>query len=117
MRRRLSGWLLLFCALILLCAIVLLPDAGRLRPDALENRFDSAASHYTVSGGRMLLDINRATEAEIAELPGIGDTLAARIIEYRGRIGGFADISQLMNVQGIGKGKLEGIENSILIRP
>lgn len=52
------------------------------------------------------LDVNRATEAEWLRLPGVGQSLAARIVEYRRQVGGFRTIEQLTDVAGIGPQRL-----------
>ncbi len=48
------------------------------------------------------IDINRADEKELDKLPGIGPVLAERIVQYREENGGFYDIEELKDVQGIG---------------
>lgn len=48
------------------------------------------------------LDINQATWAEFAVLPGIGEEKARGIVQYRETNGPFADISDLQRVKGIG---------------
>lgn len=62
-------------------------------------------------GERDLLDapvnLNTADAAELDLLPGIGETLAGRILEYREQIGGFIQVEQLLEVQGIGEKTLE----------
>lgn len=50
------------------------------------------------------LDINTATIAEISELPGISDEVAAAVVEERDRLGRFPSPSGLLAVKGI-KGK------------
>ena len=50
-----------------------------------------------------LVDINRATAAELDTLPGVGPRTAQRIIEYREKNGGFRRLEDLMNVRGIGE--------------
>lgn len=50
------------------------------------------------------LNINTATAEEFAALPGIGETLAGRIVRYRTYNGAFADVSHICDVTGIGDG-------------
>ena len=63
----------------------------------------------------VLIDINSATEAEFTALPGIGATLAGRIVAYRTENGPFQTIADLINVEGIGEKKLESILDYITI--
>lgn len=53
-------------------------------------------------GDSGLVSLNRATEAELDELPGIGPALAERIVAFRKERGGFSSVSQLQEVSGIG---------------
>jgi competence ComEA-like helix-hairpin-helix protein len=55
------------------------------------------------------IDINAATIAELTRLPGIGEAIAGRIVEYRERTGGFAAVGDLLKVRGIGEKKLAQI--------
>jgi competence protein ComEA len=50
-----------------------------------------------------LVNINTASAAQLDALPGIGPKMAARIVEYRQKNGGFKKPEDLMNVQGIGE--------------
>ncbi len=49
-----------------------------------------------------LTDLNTATASELTALPGIGEVLAARIVEHRNANGPFVRLDQLMAIQGIG---------------
>lgn len=60
------------------------------------------------------LNINLATEEELAEnLDEIGTTLAKRIVSYRTENGNFSDITDIMNVKGIGEKTFENIKDKI----
>ncbi len=67
--------------------------------------------HYV--GGKLCL--NSATAQELEELPGIGETLAARIIEYREQNGPFSELEELDNVYGIGDSILERISGYLTL--
>jgi comEA protein len=63
-------------------------------------------------GGRQkklpaVVDINSAAIDDLVALPGIGASLAERILLYREENGPFQSIEELMNVKGIGKKKFE----------
>lgn len=60
-----------------------------------------------------IVHINRATTEELATLPGVGPTLAGRIITYRDENGPFASLDDLDNVSGIGPSLLAEMEGLI----
>ena len=55
------------------------------------------------------LDVNEAQWPEFSVLPGIGETLARRIVESRQADGPYADLDDLQRVRGIGPKTLERI--------
>ena len=61
------------------------------------------------------LNPNRATAEELAELPGIGAELADRVVAYREERGGFGSVEEIMEVSGIGEGKLAALEGRITV--
>lgn len=62
-------------------------------------------------GGKV--NLNTATRAELEALPGIGPSLAGRIIDYRTRNGPFRTPEELMNVSGIGEKRFADLEGLI----
>lgn len=66
-------------------------------------------------GTALAVNINTADVAGLAQLPGIGEVLAQRIVDYRTIHGRFTAVEQLTNVEGIGEGKLEAILEQITI--
>jgi competence ComEA-like helix-hairpin-helix protein len=56
---------------------------------------------------RFLVNVNTAPAAELAELPGVGQVLAERIIEHRETQGPFRSLNDLKQVKGIGDRILE----------
>jgi DNA uptake protein ComE-like DNA-binding protein len=47
------------------------------------------------------IDLNASDSSELVRLPGIGPVFAARIIRYREKLGGYSDIAQLMEIDGL----------------
>ena len=64
-----------------------------------------------------LVNLNTATAADLAKLPGIGPAVAARILEYRQKNGGFKKIEELMNVKGIGEKTFLKLKPLVTITP
>ena len=60
-----------------------------------------------------VLDINQADSAAWESLPGIGPTLAGRIIKYRNRLGGFHRISQVGETYGLADSVFRSIEQRL----
>ena len=64
------------------------------------------------------IDLNRATENELMLVPGIGEKMAARIVESRQSRGGkYARLADLTTVPGIKEKKLRELEKYMTVRP
>lgn len=67
------------------------------------------------SGSSARVNINTASKEQLSALPGIGDSIAAKIIQYRTYIK-FSTPSDIMNVPGIGQSKYENIKDRIFVK-
>jgi competence ComEA-like helix-hairpin-helix protein len=89
-------------------------DAQRLIPyvriaGAEDNLVNSYAGHTTTSyapkndyaAKTRIIDINTADSSAFISLPGIGSKLAARIINFRQKLGGFATVNQIAETYGL----------------
>ena len=84
-------------------------------PTVKADTAEQTGAQPTTPTAPLLLDINTAAEEELTALPGIGDTLARRIVAYRAANGPFENLTELLNVEGIGEKKLESILDYITI--
>ena len=62
-----------------------------------------------------MVNINTATQTELETLPGIGPSLALKIINYRNENGKFSSIEDIKNVNGIGESKFNDIKIYIVV--
>ena len=63
----------------------------------------AAATRTEAKPAAAPINLNTATAVELEKLPGIGQKVAARIVEYRQKHGPFKKVEELMNVQGVGE--------------
>ena len=110
--------------------------AGGLAPEADVSKINMAqvikdgmhinvvAKPVVLSGGDILvnngkvkgstkININTADKSELDALPGVGPSLAERIMEYRQTNGSFSDINELKKVPGVGPSKFEKLKDKI----
>ncbi len=62
------------------------------------------------------VDINTATAEDLQKIPGIGEALARRIIEFRKEHGRFEKVDNLLNVRGIGVASLEKLRPFVVVK-
>lgn len=62
------------------------------------------------------ININTATQSDLENLPGIGESTAIKIINYRNENGKFKSIEDIKNVKGIGDSKFEKIRELIIVK-
>lgn len=63
------------------------------------------------------LDLNTATARQLDALPGIGPVIAARMVGYRERNGGFRSVNDLRRVPGIGPKRFAALQDLITVGP
>ncbi len=66
-----------------------------------------------VASGKV--NINTASATELEALPGIGEVLAQRIVDYLTQNGPFTSVDQLLDVSGIGDSILAEIRDSVTV--
>lgn len=78
-----------------------------------------ASGETTTNNGSSnnIININTASEETIANanLSGIGDGLAKRIVEYRNNNGRYNSIEEIVNVKGISEKTFEKIKDNICV--
>ena len=65
----------------------------------------------------MKIDVNAADWPELCLMPGVGEQLAKRIVDYREQNGPFRELNDLRKVRGIGPLTLEGMQPYLLPMP
>jgi len=86
---------------------ILVPKAGPAAPGA-----SPAPAGGAPTG---LINVNTATATELEALSGIGEVLAATIVEYRTTNGPFIAVDDLLDVSGIGPATLDEIRDQISV--
>jgi len=62
-----------------------------------------------------LLDLNTATAAELAQLPGVGASTAKAIVQFREKSGSFERVEDLLAIRGISARRLQQIRPYVTI--
>ncbi len=65
---------------------------------------------------RMSVDLNSASAGELAQVPGLGQTLAERIVAYRAQNGPFASLDELTDVSGFTQRRIDTLAQYLVVR-
>ena len=91
-------------------------DLNVLNPDTVLNDHDVLnVPKQPEKQEQQRLSINTSGADELVLLPGIGPSIAQRIVDYRTEHGLFQNIEELMNVPGIGQAKYESLSSQICL--
>ena len=88
----------------------ILLDAG-IEPEADLSHIEVHIPQAGEIASTQKIDINRAEPWLLEALPGIGEVLAQRIVDYRSENGPFRTVEDLLRVSGIGSATLEQIRD------
>lgn len=91
---------------------IFIPKIGEVlgKSQDIKNNFQTITNNQN---SNKIININMADVAELDKLSGIGPAIAARIIDYREKNGGFKNIGEIKLVSGIGDKLFEKIKNEI----
>ncbi len=96
--------------------VFLVPRGDVLEVNAGESSevsFDESGKVSSSAAEEEIININTADAEELEKLSGIGPATAAKIIEYREKVGIIRSVDELLNISGIGEKKLEAIRDKI----
>ena len=112
-----------FCLLALACILFLgiglflgrMLLRRRMGPLALQTERTVIAEAAAAPAAEELLDLNTASADELADLPGIGPELAARIVAYRRENGPFRYPYEIMKIPGVEEKTFTALRDRITV--
>ena len=94
-------------------------DSGDVTDPGIEEAVAAHSPEVTPTAAPAVIDgkinINTASRSELTDLPGIGNVLAERIVEYRQQNGPYSRIEDIRNVSGIAEKRFEAIQDRITV--
>lgn len=77
------------------------------------NGFQPGDNNDITNGGKV--NINSATDKDLMQLPGVGESTAKSIVAYRDKNGEFSCIDDIMKVAGIKQAKFDALKDYITV--
>lgn len=98
--------------------VITIPLKGQINnnPPVLTGSPVQTASASSSGSTTNKINLNRADESELQNLPGIGPSKATAIISYRNENGPFQTIDDLKKISGIGDKVFEKLKDSIIVQ-
>lgn len=90
-------------------------DENEIRPTEDEEVVESIPEGSRKSGTD-IININKASQTELETLPGIGPSIALKIVNYREENGKFSRIEDLKEISGIGEDKFENLKGLVSVK-
>ena len=98
----------------------IIPKVGEETADTVTNDNEYRNENNTLnepeSNNDNKININTADLSELDSLPGFGQVIAQKIIEYRQEHTKFNSIEELMNIKGIGEKKFNNVKDYIYVQ-
>lgn len=91
-------------------------DEGTKQDVTNEEEIVDIIPESNIKSEKGMVNINKASQTELETLPGIGPSIALKIINYRNENGKFSNIEDLKKVSGIGENKYENIKALISVK-
>jgi competence ComEA-like helix-hairpin-helix protein len=107
---------IVFSGLILLTINIIHTHQFRNSVSVSPQTTSSVLNQFTPDLTSERIDLNQASLTQLETLPGIGETKASAIIEFRNKYGDFENISELSYVPGIGNTLLKSIQDLVIIK-
>jgi competence ComEA-like helix-hairpin-helix protein len=81
--------------------------------DFLSKRYSPVRAFACISRNAGKVNINQADKEALKSIPGIGDKLAQRIIEFRLQKSRIIDLQELSQVKGLNRSRLERLKQAV----
>lgn len=91
----------------------ILPDTKRKKSSSNKTGKNSVSKEVKPLGP---VDLNTATQKQLEAVPGIGPSLAAKILQYRNEHGKFGNYEEMLKVSGVGESKLEKFRPFLFVK-